>query len=75
MVCSSVENLRDLDAVTKALRTSLASKQYGYEDFLSKLIAQACGNFIIVFDILFLTLVFVGENFFYLGCFIFGNVW
>jgi len=44
MVCSKVEDLRDVASVTKALRTSLASKQYGNEDFLAKLTAQACGK-------------------------------
>ncbi|XP_078495211.1 T-complex protein 1 subunit theta-like [Ciona intestinalis] len=42
LVCNTVPDLRDLNVVTKALKTSLASKQYGNEDFLSKLIAEAC---------------------------------
>ena len=44
LVCSSVDDLRNVEGVTKALRTSLASKQYGYEDFLAKLISKACGK-------------------------------
>jgi len=39
-----VTDLRDQDAVVKALRSCLASKQYGYEDFLGGLIAAACIN-------------------------------
>ncbi|CAK8672365.1 unnamed protein product [Clavelina lepadiformis] len=42
LVCSSVKDLRDVDGVTKALRTGIASKQYGNEDFLARLIAKAC---------------------------------
>jgi len=42
LVCSSVSDMRDVDIVASALKTSIASKQYGYEDFLSKLIAKAC---------------------------------
>ena len=30
----------------KALKTPLASMQYGMEDFLAKLVAQACSEFI-----------------------------
>ncbi|KAK7070191.1 T-complex protein 1 subunit theta [Halocaridina rubra] len=40
--CWEVTDPRDLTQVTKALRTSVMSKQYGNEDFLAKLVAQAC---------------------------------
>ncbi|KAM4699691.1 T-complex protein 1 subunit theta isoform 2-T3 [Discoglossus pictus] len=42
LVCSSAKNLRDVDEVASLLQTSIMSKQYGNEAFLSKLIAQAC---------------------------------
>ncbi|XP_072254156.1 T-complex protein 1 subunit theta isoform X1 [Pyxicephalus adspersus] len=42
LVCSSAKNLRDVDEVAALLQTSVMSKQYGNEAFLSKLIAQAC---------------------------------
>jgi len=37
-----LEKLRDVEAVAIAIRASLMSKQYGNEDFLSKLVAKAC---------------------------------
>ncbi|XP_064408931.1 T-complex protein 1 subunit theta-like [Latimeria chalumnae] len=40
--CSSLNDIRDVHEVTSAVRTAIASKQYGYEDFLSKLIAESC---------------------------------
>jgi len=40
--CSSVPDLRDPSAVAAALKTPIASKQYGNEEFLSELIAKAC---------------------------------
>uniref|UniRef100_A0A7N8X8P9 T-complex protein 1 subunit theta n=1 Tax=Mastacembelus armatus TaxID=205130 RepID=A0A7N8X8P9_9TELE len=41
-VCSSAKNLHDVDEATSLIRTAVMSKQYGNEDFLSNLIAQAC---------------------------------
>ena len=43
LVCSKVEDLRNVDEVAAALKTPIGSKQYGHEDFLSNLIAKACG--------------------------------
>ncbi len=43
-VCSSVKNLHDLDEATAMIRSAVMSKQYGNEDFLANLIAQACGK-------------------------------
>ncbi|KAA0201940.1 hypothetical protein HAZT_HAZT002139, partial [Hyalella azteca] len=40
--CWKVTDNRDLSQVRKALRGTLMSKQYGYEDFLAELIASAC---------------------------------
>jgi len=42
LVCKTAKELRDVDEVSKALKPTLASKQYGNEDFLSELIAKAC---------------------------------
>nr|XP_033796202.1 T-complex protein 1 subunit theta isoform X3 [Geotrypetes seraphini] len=42
LVCSSAKNLRDVEEVASLLQTSVMSKQYGNEIFLSKLIAEAC---------------------------------
>lgn len=40
--CSSVDNLKDVKEAAKAIKTAVMSKQYGNEDFLSELIAEAC---------------------------------
>merc|ERR1719411_2491614 len=42
LAISKCEDLMNEALVAKAIRTSLASKQYGYEDFLSQLIAKTC---------------------------------
>ncbi|NXC20081.1 TCPQ protein, partial [Corythaeola cristata] len=44
LVCCSAKNLRDVEEVASLLHTSVMSKQYGNEQFLAKLIAQACGK-------------------------------
>uniref|UniRef100_A0A3B4XSU3 T-complex protein 1 subunit theta n=1 Tax=Seriola lalandi dorsalis TaxID=1841481 RepID=A0A3B4XSU3_SERLL len=41
-VCSSAKNLHDVKEATSLIRTAVMSKQYGNEDFLASLIAQAC---------------------------------
>ncbi|CAG5873731.1 unnamed protein product [Menidia menidia] len=41
-VCSSAKNLHDINEATSLIRTAVMSKQYGNEDFLANLIAQAC---------------------------------
>lgn len=46
-VCSSAKNLRDVKGAASYIRTAVASKQYGNEDFLANLIAQACGELIL----------------------------
>lgn len=43
-VCSSAKDLHDLEEATAMIRSAVMSKQYGNEDFLAKLIAQACGK-------------------------------
>ena len=42
LVCDQVKDLTDPDQVSKAIRPAVMSKQYGHEDFIGKLIAQAC---------------------------------
>ncbi|XP_041462734.1 T-complex protein 1 subunit theta-like [Lytechinus variegatus] len=42
LVCGTIKDLRNVQEVTQAIRTSVMSKQYGNEDFLAKMIAQAC---------------------------------
>lgn len=41
-VVSEVKDIRNVEQVVPALRTAIASKQYGNEDFLARLVAQAC---------------------------------
>lgn len=43
-VCASAKDLHDVKEAASLIRTAVASKQYGNEDFLSNLIAQACGE-------------------------------
>ena len=38
----SVENIRDKEVVARALRSSIASKQFPHQDFLSTLVAECC---------------------------------
>lgn len=42
MVVEEVRSLDKIDVAARALRTAVMSKQYGIEDFLSRLIAEAC---------------------------------
>lgn len=42
--CSKASNLRDKGEVVKAIKTAVASMQYGNEDFLAGLVAEACVN-------------------------------
>jgi len=39
---AEVADHKDTEAVKKAVRTSVMSKQYGQEDYLAKLIVEAC---------------------------------
>ncbi|GAB9463860.1 T-complex protein 1, theta subunit [Globisporangium polare] len=39
-----IENIRDSAELQKGIKTALASKQYGYEDLLAKLVAEAALN-------------------------------
>ncbi|XP_038078312.1 T-complex protein 1 subunit theta-like isoform X2 [Patiria miniata] len=40
--CGSLKDLRDEAEVTRAIRTTVMSKQYGNEDYFASLIAKAC---------------------------------
>jgi len=42
--CGEVSDVLVYDQVFPAIRTAIASKQYGYEDFLGKLVTEACIN-------------------------------
>jgi T-complex protein 1 subunit theta len=42
LVCGEQKNLRDKEGIMTAIRTSVMSKQYGNEDFIAGLIAEAC---------------------------------
>jgi len=42
LVCHKCEDLRDPDEVTRCLKATIASKQYGFEDDLTPLVAKAC---------------------------------
>ncbi|XP_066287632.1 T-complex protein 1 subunit theta-like [Branchiostoma lanceolatum] len=42
LVCGEVKDLRKSEEVFKVIRTAVASKQYGNEDFLANLITKAC---------------------------------
>lgn len=41
LVCDKVQDMRSLEELSKAIRTVVAAKQSGSEDFLSKLVAEA----------------------------------
>ena len=42
LVVDQVKDKRDKVAVARVIRTAVMSKQYGLEDFLSGLVAEAC---------------------------------
>lgn len=42
MVCGSVKDIRNYEDVSRAIRTSIMSKQFGNEDFISEIVSQAC---------------------------------
>lgn len=42
LVITSIPNLREKNAVCEALRSCIASKQYGLEDLIASLVAEAC---------------------------------
>jgi T-complex protein 1 subunit theta len=46
LTCCEIKDYRNEAEVEKGIRTAVMSKQYGNEDFLTKLIAKACGKYI-----------------------------
>jgi len=44
LTCYEIKDYRNEAEVEKGIKTSIMSKQYGSEDFLTKLIAKACGK-------------------------------
>lgn len=42
LVVDTVENVRDATQLQRGIKAVLATKHYGYEDFLSKLVVDAC---------------------------------
>ncbi|EFA83548.1 chaperonin containing TCP1 theta subunit [Heterostelium album PN500] len=42
LIVHTLTDVRNIDEVKKGLKSALASKQYGYETFLSDIIAKAC---------------------------------
>ena len=44
LCCHTVKDVKDAESVIPIIRTSVASKQDGYEDFLAELISDACGK-------------------------------
>lgn len=48
LVVDKVADLKDKQAVKKAIKSAVMSKQYGNEDFLADLIADACSKFPVV---------------------------
>nr|CAD7416611.1 unnamed protein product [Timema poppensis] len=46
LTCYTVKNYRELADVEKGIKTSIMSKQYGDEEFITKLVAKACVSII-----------------------------
>ena len=44
LCCGKLKDLKDVEEVTSVVKASVMSKQYGNEEFFSKLIAQACSK-------------------------------
>jgi len=42
LVCDRVKDIRNKEEVVKAIRCSIMSKQFGNEDFIANLVAEAC---------------------------------
>ena len=42
LVCFRIESLKDKSDLTRCIRSAIASKQYGLEDFLADKISEAC---------------------------------
>lgn len=42
LVVSNIDDIRDKKAVTRAIKSVLSTKQYGYEELLADLVVEAC---------------------------------
>ncbi|KAL6049401.1 T-complex protein 1 subunit theta, partial [Balamuthia mandrillaris] len=42
LTCYTCEDIRSTDEVAECIKTAIAAKQYGYEEFLASLIAKSC---------------------------------
>jgi len=47
LVVDEVKDKKDRTSVTRVIRTAVMSKQYGLEDFLAGLVADACSQYCI----------------------------
>lgn len=47
LVVKEIKDLKNVDEIKDVIRTSIMTKQYGYEDFLTNLVIKAC---LAVFD-------------------------
>eukprot|EP00051_Salpingoeca_urceolata_P026688 m.478210 g.478210 ORF g.478210 m.478210 type:complete len:547 (-) comp21076_c0_seq1:296-1936(-) len=45
-VCYTLKDSRDKEEVAKTMRTAIASKQFGFEDFITQLVTEACVSII-----------------------------
>lgn len=45
LVVKKVEDLRDVEVVQKCLKSAVMSKQYDNVDFITHLVAKACGRY------------------------------
>lgn len=45
LTCYEIKDVRNEAEVNKSIKPALMSKQYGHEDFLTKLITKACGMY------------------------------
>ena len=48
LCCHTVKDVKFKDAIVPIIKSSVASKQDGYEDFLADLIADACCKLVLV---------------------------
>lgn len=42
LVCRTLDNVRDYDQLSEGIKSVIATKQYGYENLLTKLVTEAC---------------------------------
>jgi len=42
LVAKKIDNIRSIEDIAKAIRTPIASKQFGLEDIIAPVVAKAC---------------------------------